>query len=270
MLRLIHRVLHFTPLFAALMLAPRIAQSQGASAARIPDSERAGFASVPFDVGEAFNFRLQVKWGFVSGNGTASLVVEGMERINGHPAYRLEFRTKGGIAMFGINDVQRSWLDARTLFARRFEQKLKQTGYSRDKTYDFLPQQMQYVNIANAADTGPLASASPLDDVSFIYFIRTLPLKVGDEYTASRYFKKDGNPVTVRVLRSERITVPAGTFDAVVVQPIIRTKGLFSEGGAAEVWFSDDARHIPLKVRAKLSIATLTMELQSLAVLPRR
>jgi hypothetical protein len=127
-----------------------------------------------------------------------------------------------------------------------------------------------YVSIENPADSGTLASALPLDDVSFLYFIRTLPLKVGDEYTAARYYKLDGNPVTVRVLRTERITVPAGEFDAVVVKPIIRTKGLFSEGGEAEVWFSNDARHLPLKVRAKVSIATLTMELKRFSAGPPR
>ncbi len=250
-------------MFAAASL-PQPAAAQGTRSPSTNVSERTGFASVPFGVGETFNFDLEAKWFLVSGSGTASLSVAALDTVRGNPSYRLDFRTRGGITVFKINDVQRSWLDARELFSHRFEQKLDQTGYSRDKTYEFLPNQMKFVNLENPSDSGALASALPLDDVSFIYFIRTLPLKVGDEYTAARYFKNDGNPVTVRVLRTERITVPAGTFDAVVVQPIIRTKGLFSEGGEAEVWFSNDARHIPLKVRAKVSIATLTMELRSI------
>ncbi len=253
-------------LLAALTLSPQVAASQNALPLPSTSNTRADAAALPFKVGETFDFRLQVKWGFISGSGKASFAVEALERVRGHQTLRLAFRTRGSVAVFGINDLQRSWLDTRTLFARRFEQKLDQTGYKRDKTYDFLPEQMQYVNIANAADSGTLASNIPLDDVSFIYFIRTLPLKVGDVYTASRYYKADGNPVSVRVLRTERITVPAGSFDAVVVKPIIRTKGLFSEGGNAEVWFSNDARHIPLRVRAKVSVATLTMELQTMTV----
>ncbi len=257
------QIVRYSLLIAAITLLPHSASAQGASAPRTPDSGRAGFAPVPFAVGETLDFKLEAKWFLISGGGTASLAVEALETVRRNPTYRLAFRTKGGITVFKLDDLQRSWLDARQLFAHRFEQKLNQTGYSRDKTYEFLPGQMRFVNEQNPADTGTLASAIPLDDVSFIYFIRTLPLKVGDVYTAARYFKEDGNPVTVRVLRTERITVPAGEFDAVVVQPIIRTKGLFSEGGEAEVWFSNDARHIPLKVRAKVSIATLTMELQS-------
>jgi hypothetical protein len=240
-------------------------ESQGpedrvAEAATSPLDDR---APVPFAVGESLDFRLEAKWFLIRGSGTASLGVEAIDTVHGHPTYRLGFRTQGGITVFKINDLQRSWLDVRQLFSRRFEQKLDQTGYSRDRTYDFFPGTMRFESQENPADTGSLASAEPLDDVSFIYHIRTLPLEVGKEYSATRYFKEAGNPVTVRVLRTERITVPAGEFDAIVVKPIIRTKGLFSEGGEAEVWFSNDARRLPLKVRAKVSIATLTMELRS-------
>lgn len=228
-----------------------------------PAEEAVRRAPVPFAVGESFQFKLQAKWFLIRGGGTASLGVQAIDTVHGFPSYQLQFATKGGITVFKMNDVQRSWLDVQTLFARRFEQKLDQTGYSRDKTYEFIPEDMRFVNLANPADTGTLASAEPLDDVSFIYYIRTLPMVVGKTYTAARYFKEQGNPVTVQVLRTERITVPAGEFDAIVVRPIIRTKGLFSEGGQAEVWFSNDERRIPLKVKAKVSIATLTMELQS-------
>jgi hypothetical protein len=245
------------------VLLPRAGAAQDTGDSNLAGAARTGFASVPFRVGESFEFSLQAQWFVVRGTGTASLRVEALDTLRGNPAYRLAFRTKGGITVFRINDAQRSWLDARALFSHRFEQKLDQTGYSKDRTYEFFPEAMRFVSLENPADSGTLASASPLDDVSFIYFIRTLPLKVGDEYTAARYYKRDGNPVTVRVLRTERVTVPAGEFDAIVVQPIIRTKGLFSEGGEAEVWFSNDARHLPLKVRAKVSIATLTMELKA-------
>ena len=42
----------------------------------------------------------------------------------------------------------------------------------------------------------------------------------------------------------ETITVPAGTFRTIVVQPVIQTRGLFSEGGRAEVYFTDDDRRL--------------------------
>ena len=70
------------------------------------------------------------------------------------------------------------------------------------------------------ADSTAMPSVhDPLDDGSFLYFIRTLPLTVGETYSFDRYFRPDRNPVTIKVLRKEHIKVPAGEFDAIVVQP---------------------------------------------------
>lgn len=218
---------------------------------------------VPFGVGETMTYRLHARWFLVSGSGTASLTVEDVDTLRSNPAYRLAFRMKGGITVLKVDDVQRSWLDTDEFFSHRFEQKLNQTGYQRDRTYDFFPGTMRYERLGVPEDTGRLDSPRPLDDVSFLYHVRMLPLEVGRTLTEQRYYKAEGNPVTVHVLRRERIRVPAGEFDAIVVRPVIRTDGLFKEGGEAEVWLSDDDRRILLRLKAKVSIATLTMELQS-------
>jgi hypothetical protein len=69
--------------------------------------------------------------------------------------------------------------------------------------------------------------------------------------------------VTIRVLRKERIRVPAGTFDAIVVQPVIKTKGIFSENGHAEVWLADDPSHIMLQMKSGLSFGSINLYLKS-------
>ena len=112
--------------------------------------------------------------------------------------------------------------------------------------------------------TGELASNQPLDDVSFIYFVRTIPLEVGRTYTWNRYWKADGNPVTVRVLRRERIEVPAGTFNTLVLQPIIQTDGLFGEGGEALIYLTDDNRRLLVKMTSRVPvIGNLTLQMES-------
>jgi hypothetical protein len=96
-----------------------------------------------------------------------------------------------------------------------------------------------------------------------MYWARTIPLEVGRTYTFSRYFKQDGNPVVVKVLRRQTVKVPAGTFSTIVIQPIIKTKGLFSEGGEAELYFSDDSRRMLVMMNTNLSIGSLKLQLQS-------
>jgi hypothetical protein len=63
------------------------------------------------------------------------------------------------------------------------------------------------------------------------------------------------------VLRKEHIKVPAGEFDAIVVRPAIKTKGIFSEGGRAEVWLSDDSNRIMLQMKSKLPFGSLNLYL---------
>ena len=103
----------------------------------------------------------------------------------------------------------------------------------------------------------------PLDDGTFLYFIRTLPLVLDQTYSFDRYFKPDRNPVTIKVVRKDTITVPAGRFAAIVVQPIIKTTGIFSENGHAEIWLSDDANHIMLQMKSGLPFGSINLYLTS-------
>jgi Protein of unknown function (DUF3108) len=90
-----------------------------------------------------------------------------------------------------------------------------------------------------------------------------VPLEVGKTYEFNRYFRPDRNPVRIHVLRRERVSVPAGTFDAIVVQPSINTKGIFSKNGNAQIWFSDDDKRVMLQMKSNLSFGSLNLFLTS-------
>jgi hypothetical protein len=215
---------------------------------------------VPFGPGEVM--RYDVKWGIFGSVGDGRLEVVGIDSMHGYPSYQLAFAIKGGVALAKVNDLNQSWLDVGTLFSRRFDQNTHQVNYKRHRIIDFHPDSMVWTRL-NSDDRGELATAEPLDDVSFLYFVRSLPLDVGESYTFNRYWKNDGNPVVVNVLRRDSVKIGEDVYRTIVVQPIIRTKGIFSEGGEAEVHFSDDTRRLIVHLRAKMSIGTLRMYLKS-------
>jgi hypothetical protein len=217
-------------------------------------------AAVPFGPGERAVYR--VTYGILGKRGQAVAEVTGVEEVRGRDAYTLSFRLKGGVLGMNVNDHQESWLDVNSLYSHRFRQDLHQVRYERLRTLDFFPAERVWRR-QETDDTGPLATDLPLDDVSFLYWSRTLPLEVGRTYEFRRYFKDEGNPVVIQVLRRETVKVPAGTFNTIVVKPLIRTSGLFSEGGEAEVYYSDDDRRMIVMVRTKFSIAHMTMQLES-------
>jgi hypothetical protein len=60
------------------------------------------------------------------------------------------------------------------------------------------------------------------------------------------------------------VDVPAGRFRTIVVQPIIRTSGLFGDGGRAEIYFTDDDRRIPVLIKTRVPVVgSLTMLLRT-------
>ncbi|MBI2796465.1 MAG: DUF3108 domain-containing protein [Gemmatimonadetes bacterium] len=232
--------------------APRT--QEGAVAVVTPTLARA-MQEVPFAIGESLSY--SVKFGFAR-IGSGSMYVQGPAQVRGVDVIHTMFRITGGTFFFKINDLMQSWIEPKTFASMRFWQDISEGNYTAHRRYEFFPEKATYVE--NDKPEKPSVSA-PLDDGSFLYFIRTQPLEVGREYSYDRYFDPESNPVRIRVLRKERVRVPAGEFDAVVLQPIIKTSGIFSEGGRAEIWLTDDNRHLMLQMKSKLSFGSLNLYL---------
>jgi hypothetical protein len=187
------------------------------------------------------------------GVGTGSLEVLGVEQVAGHNTLRTRLQVSGGVLFARVDDRFESWIDPDGLFSRRFVQDQKELTSKRYRDYHLAPEQKTYRQVDSGED-GTLPTSEPLDDVSFLFYARTLPLRVGDVDTIPRYFKA-GHDVILRVLRKERITVPAGTFETIVVQPTITNAGgLFGQGGQAEVYFSDDATRTLVMLKSKVPV----------------
>jgi hypothetical protein len=232
----------------------------GAPAPAVQGPEPAPYTPVPFGPGELATY--QVNLGGVSG-GSGSMAVVGVEMVHGKPTYHTTLTVSGGVPLARVNDRFDSWIDVQGLFSRRFKQDQKEVRFERNRTYEFFPGDRTYRRLDNGS-TGSIPTDEPLDDVSFLFFARTLPLRVGETYTIPRYFKADGNPVVIQVLRRQTITVPAGRFQTIVIRPIIKAKGLFGEGGEAEVYFTDDDRRLMVHMRSKVPlIGSLTLHLRS-------
>ncbi|MEO8193923.1 MAG: DUF3108 domain-containing protein [Gemmatimonadales bacterium] len=215
---------------------------------------------VPFGPGERSTF--EVRFGGIRvGNG--SLEVVGIESVRGRDAWHTSFNVQGGTFFYRVNDVYESWIDTRTLNSVLFNRQIEEGTRERAQNFEINSERGTYTERTKQKTTVRKTVDDPLDEGAFLYFVRTIPLVVGQSYDFHRYFIPDRNPVKLRVLRKERVTVPAGTFDAIVVQPIIKTRGIFSEKGQAEVWLSDDSSRMLLQLKSKLSFGSLNLYLKS-------
>ena len=234
------------------------AQEIGTIAANFPTE--APRKVVPFDTGEKLTF--DVRFGGIK-VGTGRMEVVGTQDIRGREAWHTRFTVKGGIPFYKVNDRMESWIDTRTFESLRFVQDLEEGSRDAERLYEIYPERAMFSE-QNA--NGPAKSApsvnSPLDDAAFMYFVRTIPLEVGKTYDFNRYFRPDRNPVQIRVLRRETVKVPAGSFKTIVIQPVIKSKGIFSEKGHAEMWLTDDPRRLLVQMKTDLSIGSLNLYLR--------
>lgn len=232
-------------------------QPQSAMLPQTSDTQpTASRASVPFSVGERLSY--EVRFGGIKvGNG--AMEVLGIDDVRGREAWHTRFTVKGGIPFYKVNDRMESWIDTQELHSLRFIQDLEEGRRDRERHYEIYPDRSVYVE---RPATEEIKSVSdPLDDGAFLYFVRTIPLEVGQTYTFNNYFRPDRNPVKITVLRRETIKVPAGTFETIVIQPSIKTNGLFSEKGRAEIWLTDDDRRMMVQMKSRLSIGSLNLYL---------
>src|SRR6266852_138070 len=98
------------------------------------------------------------------------------------------------------------------------------------------------------------------DVITGFYYLQSLPLQPGASY---EFPISDGKTTIVRasVDKREQIKVPVGTFPAVLVTAEA-TSGPLRSKGKVWVWYSEDASHTPVQMRAKLGWGTLLFRLQ--------
>jgi hypothetical protein len=243
---------------AALLAVPALAQSPvivppaGTNPVALP----ANMAPVPFGVGERMDY--DVKFSSIK-VGTGSIEVREIADVRGQPSWHTVFNVQGrALIWFSVKIMLESWFDVTTLASRRFHEDTKYTGYQKNLTTEIFPERGMF---KEGEGDERVTVEKPLDNGSFFYFVRTIPLEVGQTYTLSQYYKPEANPVVIHVARRERITVPAGTFNTIVLQPKIKTKGLFSEDGKAEVWLTDDSTRMMVQMKSDLAIGSINMYL---------
>jgi hypothetical protein len=232
-------------MFNAAVLVCALAAFAGRAASQSSEvALQAAPPRVSFGVGELLEYDVRVA--FVRGR--ASLEIVGLDTIRGRPAWHTVSTTRGGMVGISVNDRLDSWIDVRTISTLRYREDVSEANYKRKRNYEFYPDRQLYIEGPDTVTT----VERPVDQTSIFYLIRTLDLRPGLDTSFSNYFMVDRNPIRIVVLGRETITVPAGTFDAIVIRPIIKAKGMFAEGGDARVWISDDDRRIVVQVKAKV------------------
>ncbi len=100
------------------------------------------------------------------------------------------------------------------------------------------------------------------DSLSAIFYVASRPLIIGQTVRFPLADSMRTVTVTMKVEAKEEIKTPAGTFQTIRVQPTAE-EGIVKNRGNIWIWYTDDARHMPVQIRARLFFGTITFHLQS-------
>jgi hypothetical protein len=213
----------------------------------------------PFAVGEEFQYSAKLG---VLRLGTARMAVTGIDTVRGVESFVFVFGLDASAPFYKTSSVLTSWTGTGDFISRRFYQDLDENGRPKQRKFEIYPDST-WIQTTHG-DTGTTVS-EPLDDAAFFYFIRTLPLEKGKTYKYDRYFRKDLNPVVIKVEKREKLELPDGTeVQCLVLSPAVGTDGLFAPRAEAKLWLTDDARRIPVQIKSKLPFGSVTLRLISM------
>lgn len=213
-----------------------------------------------FKVGEKLTF--DVNYGFITA-GVAEYNIPKVMKLAGRDVYQITFGVNTVStfdALYKVRDRYETYVDVEGLFPWRFEQHIREGKYSRDFSAFFDQRKGKARTSEGAYDIPKYVN----DIVSAFYFARTIDfskMKKGESVHLENFYKDKTYPLDVVYKGRETVSVKAGTFDCIILEPEIKEGGLFKSEGNVVIWLSNDACRIPVKVKTKIIIGSIDAEL---------
>ncbi len=205
---------------------------------------------VPFGEGEKLTFSIQ--YGLIYA-GDATLEVRNIAVIDSVKTYHIISIARTNRAfdlIFKVRDRVESFMDYDNLFSLRFEKHLREGKFRRDEQVTF----DQGQHLAIYEDKKVPIPPNTHDFLTALYYVRTLPINVGQAISMANHTGGKNYPIYIKVLGRERVKVPAGEFDCIVVEPVLQTTSIFEHKGKLTIWLTDDTVRMPVLMRSKVVI----------------
>lgn len=213
--------------------------------------------NLAFGVGERLHF--DIGYGFINA-GSATMEVMEVIDYNSRPAYQIVTTAQSNrffSSFYPVKDRVESIMDAIGLFSWRFVKDIREGKYRARREYEF--DQVGH-SVVYKGDTISV-NAYVQDALSVLYYIRTQPLKIGQSVFVDNFTSGKNYPLEVRVHRREKIKTKAGEFECLVIEPLMKSSGVFKHEGKLTVWVTDDRMRMPVLMKTKVIVGSITAEL---------
>jgi hypothetical protein len=215
----------------------------------------------PFRSGEALKFSVQ--YGFIRA-GSAYLEVADEREWKGRRIYTLVARAESNAffsRFYKVRNRIESFWDKQGLFSLRYSENRREGGY-RAKNEIVFDQDHHEARYSDGR-TFPIPPQVQ-DALSSFYYTRFQALPLGGSVVFDYHASRKSQPLEVKVLGRERIQTPAGSFDCVAIEPILKAGGIFKNKGRLVIWITEDDRRMPVLMKSKVAIGSISVILHQI------
>lgn len=215
----------------------------------------------PFRSGESLRFL--IRYGLIHA-GFAWLEVPGTMDWNGRPSWHLVARAESN----GFFDhfykvrirIESVW-DQETHASHRYTENRQEGSRTTANAIDY--------DLDEGKATYQDGASYPIpaliqDALSAFYCTRFHALPVGGSFFFDYHASRTTQRLEVKVLGRETVKTPAGRFSCVMIEPMLKAGGIFAHRGRLVIWVTDDARRIPVLMKSKVAIGSISVVLQEL------
>lgn len=185
--------------------------------------------------------------------------------IDGQTAFTLLTTAKSNSAvskLYPIDNRVESLVDAESLAPYHTTFQRREGKRKNDFDVTFHHQNGTVLDVKDGvAETGQIPPATH-DLLSCLYFVRSLPsIEPESTIMLTLHHDKKNYRVEVRVEGLDRVKAPWGDVEAVRILVILPFQGIFLNEGNIRVWLTNDARRIPVMMKAKVIIGSVIARL---------
>jgi hypothetical protein len=172
---------------------------------------------------------------------------------------KIFFPVDDRIDSFLVSGMQAHLLGVPRLYRERIRE--GNTRYQKDASFDRQKLEVTTRDLLNKSETTQRITAQTYDTLSSFYYFRCAALQPGTSSFIDIFDCKKIWNTEVQVLRREEIETPLGRFKTVVIKPILKSEGIFARTGDMFIWLTDDDRRIPVMMKSKVRVGSITATL---------
>lgn len=208
------------------------------------------YSQLPFAPGERIVYDVTVDR--TRKVGEASMWVEGPVAVHGVSTYLLRFDSRVRIALMSGVSTSSSWFDPAGGASLRYHKRERSPLSRDDESVEMYPERKSWRSADGKSGVSP--EGAPLDELSFIYFIRTLPMVPGPARRYDRHFDAARNPVTIQVMRPEVIPTPMGELKTLLVEMRVRDPRHYKQDGIIRLNITNDRCRLPVRIESTMPV----------------